>query len=114
MHPQRRSQPEDGSEGRVANPALDAADVGAVQVDLEGELLLGQPQFLSLTPNRPAEGREVGRGACGSAHTGRRRLLAAIHDPSAIQAVLAALELSGEVPALAPARAPPDADWVAG
>jgi hypothetical protein len=40
------------------------------------------------------------------------RLLAAIHDPAAMQAVLAALGLSGEVPELAPARAPPDEDWM--
>ena len=41
---------------------------------------------------------------------GRRRLLAAIHDPGSIQRVLAALGLSGEVPELAPARGPPDQD----
>jgi hypothetical protein len=43
---------------------------------------------------------------------GRRRLLAAIHDPRSIQRVLAALGLSGEVPPLAPARAPLDQDWM--
>jgi hypothetical protein len=35
---------------------------------------------------------------------GRRRLLAAIHDPVAIRAVLAALGVVGEVPELAPAN----------
>jgi uncharacterized protein YbaR (Trm112 family) len=45
---------------------------------------------------------------------GRRRLLAAIHDPRSIQRVLAALGLSGEVPELASARAPPDEDWMTG
>ena len=38
---------------------------------------------------------------------GKRRLLAAIQDPDSIQRVLRSLGLSGEVPELAPARAPP-------
>lgn len=43
---------------------------------------------------------------------GRRRLLAAIHDPAAIQRVLVALGLSGEVPPVAAARPPPEEDWM--
>jgi hypothetical protein len=38
---------------------------------------------------------------------GKRRLLAAIQDPDSIQRVLRSLGFSGEVPELAPARAPP-------
>jgi hypothetical protein len=41
---------------------------------------------------------------------GKRRLLAAIQDPDSIQRVLRSLGLSGEVPELAPARAPPSDD----
>jgi hypothetical protein len=37
---------------------------------------------------------------------GKRRLLAAIQDPDSIQRVLRSVGLSGEVPELAPARAP--------
>jgi hypothetical protein len=42
---------------------------------------------------------------------GKRRLLAAIQDPDSIQRVLRSLGLSGEVPELAPARAPPSDGW---
>ena len=42
---------------------------------------------------------------------GKRRLLAAIQDPDSIQLVLRSLGLSGEVPELAPARAPPSDGW---
>ena len=38
---------------------------------------------------------------------GTRRLLAAIHDPDSIRRVLGSMGLSGDVPMLAPARAPP-------
>ena len=41
---------------------------------------------------------------------GKRRLLAAIQDPDSIQRVLRSLGLSGEVPELAPARAPPGSE----
>ena len=39
---------------------------------------------------------------------GRRRLLAAIHDPESIRRVLIAMGLSTQVPVLAPARGPPE------
>ena len=43
---------------------------------------------------------------------GRRKVLAAIHDPASIEKVLAAMGLSSEVPALAAARSPPArGDW---
>ena len=41
---------------------------------------------------------------------GARRLLAAIHDPAAIEKVLRAMGLWHEAPVLAPARAPPGED----
>ena len=42
---------------------------------------------------------------------GRRKVLAAIHDPDSIRRVLEALGLSSDVPELAPARGPPGAEW---
>ncbi len=42
---------------------------------------------------------------------GRRRVLAAIHDPDSIRRVLEALGLSAEVPELAQARGPPGEEW---
>ena len=42
---------------------------------------------------------------------GRRRLLAAIHDPDSIRRVLDAMGLSSEVPKVAPARGPPGENW---
>ena len=39
---------------------------------------------------------------------GKRRLLAAIHDPESVRRVLVALGLSPEVPVLCPARGPPE------
>jgi hypothetical protein len=115
-----------GWSGEAAGDEQD--DVVAVASD--GGAGAGPRRRSRFVPHRPGQRRRGGRPRyawadllrrvflvdvlvcphCG----GRRRLLAAIHDPSAIQAVLAALELSGEVPALAPARAPPDADCVAG
>lgn len=38
---------------------------------------------------------------------GRRKVLAAIHDPESIRKVLAAVGLSAEVPGFLPARSPP-------
>ena len=42
---------------------------------------------------------------------GRRKLLAAIHDPASIARVLGAMGLCSEVPELAPARGPPGGGW---
>jgi len=57
----------------------------------------------------------LGRSVLVCPHCGGgRRLLAAIHDSVAIQRVLAALGLPGELPELASACAPLDADWVTG
>ena len=43
---------------------------------------------------------------------GRRKVLAAIHDPDSIARVLGALGLGSEVPELAPARGPPgEEEW---
>jgi hypothetical protein len=39
---------------------------------------------------------------------GKRRLLAAIHDPESVRRVLVAMGLSPEVPVLAVARGPPE------
>ncbi len=44
---------------------------------------------------------------------GRRKVLAAIHDPGSIRRVLEALGLPAEAPELAPARGPPGGEeWV--
>jgi len=115
--------------GWSGDDAGDQEDVVGVVGD--GAVDTGQPGRRSrFVPHRPGQRRRGGRPRyswadllrrvflvdvlvcphCG----GKRRLLAAIHDPAAIQAVLAALGLSGEVPELAPARAPPDEDWVTG
>ncbi len=45
--------------------------------------------------------------SCG----GRRRVLAAIHDPDSIRRVLEALGLEWKAPELAPARGPPAIEW---
>ena len=45
---------------------------------------------------------------------GRRKLLAAIHDPDSIRKVLGAMGLSSEVPELALARGPPGEEWWGG
>jgi hypothetical protein len=43
---------------------------------------------------------------------GRRKLLAAIHDPDSIAKVLSAMGLSAAVPELMPARGPPgEGEW---
>jgi hypothetical protein len=43
---------------------------------------------------------------------GPRRLLAAIHDPESIRRVIEAMRLPTEIPVLAPARAPPEPEWL--
>ena len=45
----------DVGDGRVADAALDAADIGAVQPGLEGQFLLRQPLFETKSPDVAAE-----------------------------------------------------------
>jgi hypothetical protein len=104
-----------GADGRVDERVIENEAVDAERV----RQLLRQ----RVVPHRPGQRRRGGRRYpwaellrrvyltdvllcrhCG----GRRRLLAAIHDPESIRRVLIAMGLSTQVPVLAPARGPPE------
>lgn len=105
----------DGAAAAADDPGLgnDAADDAAVRRLLRHRTV----------PHRPSQRRRGGRRypwaellrrvymvdvllcwRCG----GKRRLLAAIHDPESVRRVLVAMGLSPEVPVLATARGPPE------
>ena len=63
----------DDGDGGVADAAFDAADIGAVEATLEGEILLGPapvvPQFLDVEPELPPDIHEVISGASAADRT---------------------------------------------